>query len=125
MRHLKQQRGISMMGFLFIAIVLAMVGTVVIKLMPFYQEYAGIKRSIEQLKQVPDIKNSSETDVIAALMQKLYVNDVRSITATDLEKYIKIEPVENTQKLKVDYAREAPLFSNVYIVAKFKEDFTL
>ncbi len=125
MHHIKDQRGMSMMGFVFVAVVLSMVAMVVIKVLPFYQEYSGITRSINQLKQVPDIQQSSESTIIGALLNKFYINEVRSIKANNLKEHIRIEPFENTYVLQVDYMREAPLFQNMFIVTKFKEDFKL
>jgi len=125
MNHLKKQHGITMMGLLFVGIFLAVVGLVALKLLPFYQEYSGVVRSLEQLKDVPNIKQSSEADIKSQLLNKFYLNDVRDIKPANFEQHVVIEPFENSYVLKVDYIREASLFMNVYIVAKFKQEFKL
>ncbi len=125
MRNLTKQRGIGMMGFVFVAIVVGFVGLVALKLMPFYQEYAGVQRSLNQLKEQPDIKQMSDNEIKNKLLNQFYLNDVRDIKGGNFEQHIVIEPFENTYVLKLNYTREAPLFYNIHLNVKFQQDFTL
>lgn len=125
MRNLRKQRGITFMGLIFVGVFVAVIGLVALKLIPFYQEYSGVQRSLNQLQDIPDIRQMSEHDLKNKLLNQLYLNDVRKIIGGNFEEHIMIEPFENTYMLRVDYIREAPLFYNVYIVAKFKQDFKL
>jgi hypothetical protein len=115
----QQQRGMSMMGMVFVLVVLATFGAAGLKLMPFYTEYSGIVRSLEQLKDMPDMATMSKSSLKKKLLNQLYVNSVRSIEHKNFKEYFKLKSTSGGRKIIADYTREAQFVHNIYLMAKF------
>ena len=51
-----QQRGLSMIGFLFVAAVLVMIAMLAMKLVPAYIEFFSVKKILATMGQVSDFR---------------------------------------------------------------------
>ncbi|MEM7018114.1 MAG: DUF4845 domain-containing protein [Pseudomonadota bacterium] len=120
-----KQRGITIMGLLFVLVVLAVFGYTGLQLMPFYQENMNIVRSINKMKENDTIKAMSPRAIQAKLIEQFYFNDVKGINAVNFEEFLVVERTSNGRRIVMDYRRDASLFYNVRIMAEFKGEFEL
>jgi len=111
-----KQRGVTVIGWLFLLVPIAIVGYACIRLAPVYLNYMKVVRSMDQL--------SSE----------LHSDDTSNVTMirTALEKHLDIQSVDHPSAKEFDIRRDgatwivqmtyddvAPLFSNISMVVSF------
>jgi hypothetical protein len=113
-RKARSQRGVTLFGLLFWAIVIGFVALVVLRVLPTINEYSTIKRAVEKVAAsgattVPEIRNAFEKQ-----MQIEY--GVTSITGKDLE----ITKVNDKVVISFAYNKEIELFSPVFLLIKYE-----
>ena len=113
-RRLGKQRGISLFGLLFWAVLLAFVGVVAAKTFPTVLEYYTIKRVIHKIAQ----DNPGTVPAVRAEFDKakLVEYSLTSISSADL-----VVTKEN-EKLVISFAydRQIDLFGPVYLLIKYE-----
>jgi hypothetical protein len=108
-----QQRGISLLGLLFWAIVIAMLALVVLRVFPTVNEYLTIQRAVNKIatsgaSSVPEIRAAFER-------QKEIEYSISSISCKDLT-----VTKENDQVvIGFAYDKEVPLFDPVFLLIKY------
>lgn len=110
----RQQRGITLFGLLFWAIVVSAVAVVAIKVFPVVTEYQTISRMVQKLAReggttVPEIRMSFDR-------YKTAEYGIESITARDLE----ITKEDDKVIISFAYDKEIELVDPVYLLIKFK-----
>ncbi len=124
-RSMRNQQGITLWGFLFVAIVFVIVGMVAFKLFPIYNENMGVKRTLNQVREMPDAQDMRPSQVEHEMLNKLYLNDVRDISRENFKDHFVIERTAEGVVVHVNYNREAHFAKNVYLLVKFQEDFPM
>jgi hypothetical protein len=120
---LRKQRGITMWCLILVIGTIVLVAMVSLKLYPFYSEYMGVKRTLNQVKESPDAKQMSPALVQQRMLEKFYLNDVREIDANNFREHFTVEPGADGPVITVHYSREKPFFKNIYLHMKFEEEF--
>lgn len=110
----RDQRGITLLGLLFWAVVATALSVVVIKVFPVVTEYQTISRMVDKLAReggstVPEIRMSFDRF-------KTVEYGVESISAQDLE----ITKEDDKVVISFAYDKEVELFDPVYLLLKFK-----
>lgn len=113
-RSLSAQRGVTLIGLLFWAIVVACVVLVGLKVLPTMNEYFTIQRAVNKIAKegggtVPEIRNAFER-------QKDIEYSISSITGKDLE----ITKENERVVIKFGYDKEIELIEPVYLVIKYR-----
>lgn len=113
-RTLRSERGITLFGLLFWAIVIGFVALLGLRVLPTVNEYFTIKRAVEQIAAsgqttVPEIRAAFEKQV-----QIEY--SIQSITSKDLE----ITKVNDKVVISFAYAKEIEIMSPVYLLIKYQ-----
>ncbi len=108
------QRGVTMLGLLFWAVLVGALSVVAIKLFPVVTEYKTISRMVDKLAReggstVPEIRMSVDRF-------KTVEYGIESVTARDLE----ITKEDDKIVISFAYDKEIELFDPVYLVLKFK-----
>jgi len=110
----KQQRGISLFGLLFWAVLLAFVGVVAAKTFPTVLEYYTIKRVIHKIAQ----DNPGTVPAVRAEFDKAKQVEysMNSISSADLV------VTKDNDKLVISFAydRQIDLFGPVYLLIKYE-----
>jgi len=112
MKH--QQRGITLIGFIFIAIVGAFFAYIAMKLGPVYAEFFSVKSSMDSLAK----ENVGQTDLSAIqkqLQRRFDIDYVETVTA----KQAKIVPGTGGKQLNMNYEVRTAFVYNVDFVVKF------
>jgi len=117
-----KQRGITMIGWLFLLVPIAIVGYAGIRLAPVYLNYMKVARSIEQTSSELKDDESLAAQLIRNSLGKHF--DVESV---DFPKVSDIEVRRDGQTWIVHAAYEdiAPLFSNISMLVKFDKSGTI
>jgi len=105
------QRGISFIGLLFVAIVLACVGVVVAQVIPTLIEYQAIGKAATKAAE-----GSTVPEVRSIFDRAQAIDDFKSVSGKDLD----VQKVGDKVVVGFAYDREIHLFGPAYLVLKYK-----
>ena len=106
-----RQRGISFIGLLFVAIVLACVGVVVAQVIPTLIEYQAITKAANKAAE-----GATVPEVRAIFDRSQAVDDFKSVSGKDLD----VQKVGEKVVVSFAYDREIHLFGPAFLVLKYK-----
>jgi uncharacterized membrane protein len=110
-----RQRGLTMFGFLFVAIVLVFVAMLAMKLVPAYIEFFSVKKMLLTMGQEATFRSKSNGDIRKDFSNKLAAGYVKVVGADDLE----IDRSSGTPVVSVTYEYRTKLVGNVSLVVDF------
>lgn len=110
----RRQRGVTLIGLLFWAVVIASLGLLGLKVLPTLNEFFTIQRAVNKLaasggSTVPEIRNAFER-------QKDIEYAITSIDGKDLE----ITKENERVVIRFAYDKEIALFEPVFLVIKYQ-----
>jgi hypothetical protein len=113
-RKRRSQRGVTLFGLLFWAIIIGFSALVGLRVLPTVNEFFTIKRAVEKISAsgattVPEIRNAFEK-------QKEIEYSIVSITGKDLE----ITKVNEKVVISFAYNKEIELMSPVFLLIKYE-----
>lgn len=106
-----RQRGISFIGLLFVAIVVACVGVVAAQVVPTLIEYQAIDKAANKAKE-----GTTVPEVRAIFDRAQAIDDFKSISGKDLE----VQKVGDKVVVSYAYDKEIHLFGPVWLLLKYK-----
>jgi competence protein ComGC len=111
---MKQQRGMTMIGMLLIAIIVAFFGLVTIKVVPTVLEYQSILKAVKKA----GTEGGSVAEVKTIYGKAMEIDQIiSSVKVPDLV----IEPDGNGRfDVSFAYNKEIPLFANAYLLLKYE-----
>jgi sensor histidine kinase regulating citrate/malate metabolism len=107
----QKQRGISFLGLLFVAIVVACVGVVVAQVIPTLIEYQAITKAANKAKE-----GTTVPEVRAIFDRAQAIDDFQSISGKDLD----VKKDGDKVIVSFAYDREIHLFGPAYLVLKYR-----
>lgn len=117
------QRGITLIGLIFLLALIGFVALVVVKCLPLYLNQMTIARDLHEVaKQVNT--SGSEIDVAEVRREVERRWDIDYVSQLE-PKDIKIGNTEKGMTMSYDYEARAHLFYNIFIVIHFAEDIPL
>jgi Domain of unknown function (DUF4845) len=110
----RAQRGVSLIGLMFWAIVIGFIGYVAVRVLPTINEYLTIQRAINRIvtegpATVAEVRKAFER-------QKDIEYSISSISAKDLE----ITKENERLVIRFAYDKEIPLIEPVYLLVKYQ-----
>jgi hypothetical protein len=120
----RKQQGISLIGFVFAAVFVVVMGMIAFKVIPVYINYFAVTKSIKDLNALPKSELQQSPSAGRAylreyLSRKLYINEIRFIKKKDM----KIKRKRKVYVVSVPYTVEKKLVSNVYLIFKFNPSY--
>jgi len=112
----QQQRGITMIGWLFLLTPLAIVIYAGIRLAPIYMNYAKVARSLEQIAEEAGGGSAVSPGSLRLAIERRF--DIEAINFPDV-KDIGIRRVDDEWTLQAIYDDQAPLFYNLSLLVSF------
>lgn len=105
-----QQRGISFIGLIFVAAVLAMTGVVAAQVFPTFLEYQAVTRAVNKAKE-----GQSVAEVRMIFDKAAAIDDIRTISGKD------VEVTKEGDKVVVSFAyeREIHLAGPAFLTLKY------
>ena len=115
MQMRKRQRGLSMLGFLFVAAVVVTCVMIGFRVMPAYIEHYSIQKALEQaLADTKDLNSSAE--VRRAFQKRADAGYIESVTGNDVE----VAKLKNEVTASVSWTRKLPMVANVSLWLEFE-----
>jgi Tfp pilus assembly major pilin PilA len=112
-RCVRHQRGISMIGFLFVAAVVLIAALLAFRMIPAYIEYYTVQKALESA--ITETNDPNITTIRRAVDRKLGADYVDSVSAKDVE----LSKVGNTITAYVNWEKKLPLVHNVSLLMEF------
>ena len=113
---MQKQRGISLSGLLFVAVLVAFFGAAALKLLPDVLDYLAIVKDIKATAQDPTLREASPADIRRAFDRRILIDNVSGIYGSDLD----IIKQGTDITINVAYQKKVPLFRNVSLVIDFE-----
>lgn len=111
------QKGITLIGFVFILIVLGFFAYLGMRIIPMYIEYFSVVKSINHVVSQPGIGTADEHRIRDLLSREFDIGYVDSIQDKD----VKIKRLQNAIELTVDYEVRKPGAYNIDLVGHFQK----
>ena len=114
----RRQRGITLIGWVLLLIPVAIVGYMVIRLIPVYLNYMRVAHSVDATitEMKAEEAGTVSPQIIRSTLGKHF--DIESITFPD-EKDIAVTRDGSTWTIEAKYEDTAPLFGNLSLVIDF------
>ena len=110
-----QQRGLTMFGFLFVAVVLVMVALLAMKLVPAYIEFFSVKKILATMGQDSDIRSKSNAEIRNNFSKRASTGYVTVVKPEDLS----IDRSGGVPVITAEYEFRTKLVGNVSLVVDF------
>ncbi|WP_395789330.1 DUF4845 domain-containing protein [Aquimonas sp.] len=112
----KQQRGITLLGFIVVLMVVGFFAFLAMRLFPVYQEYHfGVVGAMKGVQQEPGVANMTPEKIKDLLNRRFYISYVESVKP----QHIKITRSGTGYNLNIKYEVRRPLAYNLEFVATF------
>ena len=111
----KQQRGLSMSGFLLGSVVLILILITSFKMIPAYMESATIQSLFVSVASDPDLQDASARDIRMAYVKRAVIENITAINVSDID----IEDDNGTLVLSTAYTLKIHLAGNVSLFLEF------
>jgi hypothetical protein len=110
-----QQRGLTMIGFLFVALVLVFLAMLAMKVVPAYIEFFSVKKILATMGQESDIRSKSNAEIRGDFMKRAEVGYVTVVKQEDLA----IDRSSGVPVISTDYEFRTKLVGNVSLMIDF------
>lgn len=114
-----RQRGLSLLGWVVVLMVLVVFGTAAFRMIPAYMEYNTISSAITSVLDDNKTALMSPGEVRDSIGKRFLINQVDAINTSDLN----IEKDGGQLSVGVDYEVRQPMFYNVFVVMQFDHTF--
>ena len=109
------QRGLSMLGFLFVAVVFIVVAVLAMKLFPAYNQFFSVKTILNSMGNDSATQSMSNAELRSSFDKRAGVAYVTSVTSDDLV----IDRSGGKTRLTAEYEFRTKLIGNVSLVVDF------
>jgi Domain of unknown function (DUF4845) len=106
-----RQRGMSLVGLIFIGLIVVALLALGFKLVPAVVEYIAIERAVQKIKN----EGSTVRDIQAAFERHATIDDITSISSRDLD----ITKEGDRIVISYAYQKKIPILDNVSLVIDF------
>lgn len=113
MRTLKEQQGMTFLGYVIVLGIIGFFAMIVLKLVPIYLEYQSVLTALNSVESQP--ATSSPASIRSSIQKNLDVNSVTVVNSRDF----KVKRDKGTTRVHIAYNAETRFISNVYFLVKF------
>ena len=113
---MKFQRGLSLNALMIGGAVLALLSLLAMKALPPWIEYGNLVKAVKGTAGDGSLKDASVAKVRDAFTRRAEMDDIKSVTAADLE----ITKEGGELVISFKYEKKVPLFHNVSLVFDFE-----
>lgn len=117
MRNIKNQKGMTAIGWLLVLMLVAIFALVGLRLIPVYLDSFKVTSSLESLVNDSGAKGKSGVEVRKLLIKRLDINMVTDVHADDITISRKREGIE----VEVAYEARRKLFGDLYLLLDYKK----
>lgn len=116
-------RGITLIGFVIVLVVLGFFAYLAMRLVPMYVEYFGVVKAMEQVRREPGSAHKSLAEIRGSLSLKFdaqYVDD-----SSIPPQAIMLSRSGGATTLRIAYEKRVPFLYNIDLVGKFDKSVVL
>lgn len=115
---MKQQQGMTAIGFILIMAMIAFFTAIGLKLIPMYIEYYSVTSILKTIQGEPETASRSAAEIEDTILKRLSINEINRVTKDD------ITITKEGKKVTIEIAYEArvPLFGNLEVIGDFKDN---
>jgi hypothetical protein len=121
MKGLRQQRGMTAIGWLIVLALIAFFTLITLRLAPLYMEFYKVVSVLESLQKEPGVTRKTKAEIRTLISRRFDVNDVSGVSA----KQASIVPKGDVLTVGINYERRVSVFGNIDVVAKFNKEVTV
>jgi hypothetical protein len=110
-----RQRGLTMFGFLFVAVVLVAVAMLAMKLVPAYIEFFSVKKILATMGQQSDLRSKSNAEIRNDFSRRASTGYVTVVKPEDLS----VNRNGGVPVISAEYEFRTKLVGNVSLVVDF------
>lgn len=114
-------KGMSVLGILFVAIVLVFAVLILMRLVPPYIDFSEVKDSVEILAKDSKAANMSKPQIREMFSRRLHVNNINNIDPSKLE----IVNDKGKRILSITYETRVHVIANIDAVLTFQTQATV
>jgi hypothetical protein len=111
----RQQRGMTLSGFMIGAFLFVIVSIALLKLIPAYIQDARINSIFKEIAHDPDMQKATPHDIQVSFEKRATVDDVTAIKPSDVD----ISSDGDTPVLSASYHVKVPLVGNISLYLEF------
>ncbi|MDA8093733.1 MAG: DUF4845 domain-containing protein [Betaproteobacteria bacterium] len=111
-----KQTGMTVLGMLFIGVVLVFVAFIAMKLAPAYIEYGSVRQIMSAMAQDPSVQTMTPEEIRDSFDRRADIDNVNSIAGRDLE----ISTDNGRTVIDADYTVKVHLLGNISALMDFK-----
>ncbi len=120
---MRNQTGITVLGFVFTLIVFAFAGFIGLKMLPVYMESFQIDKAITGVVESDGVEKQAKRDIVLSVVKRMDIDGVTLFHDQNYHQFMKINKDEGRVSVKVTYSKEVPLFANIKLVVDFQKHF--
>ena len=113
---MKQERGLTMTGFLTLSIVLIFMALLVFRLLPPYLEYFYVQKAVDSISRDLDLQTATLREIRSAFDRRAMIDNITTIRGEDLE----LIKEGNNAVLDASYSVKVPIVANVAACIDFQ-----
>lgn len=111
-----KQRGVSLFGFMLIAIVVIILAMLTMKLVPAYVEFFSVKKILNAMGQDGETKSMSNAEIRNSFAKRAEVGYVTVVKPENLD----IDRAGGNVVISTEYEYRTPLIANISLIVDFK-----
>lgn len=111
---MQRQRGVTLIGFILMAALIAALGVIAFRAIPIYNEYFTVKKIINSINV--EATEVTPNDIRNQFVLKASADYVSDIKARDLD----ITRENGKVVISVTYSKTVPLFANISLLFDFE-----
>ena len=121
MSTLQGQRGITLIGFIFVLIIAGFFAYLIMRLFPVYSEYFSLVRVMNETAAEANVGTKTPEQIKEMMDRRMYISYISSVTKKDIQ----VGRENGIYKMRVHYEVRGPLFYNLEFIATFDKSVPL
>ena len=113
---MRQERGLTMTGFLILSIILIFTALLVFRLLPHYLDYFYVQKSVDSIARDLDLQTATLREIRSAFDKRAMIDNITTIRGEDLE----LIKEGNNAVLDASYSVKVPIIGNVAACIDFQ-----
>ena len=116
----KQEKGMTLIGFIFVLVIAGFFALMAMKLVPAYIEYFGVVKAMKTLAEEPGAANKSLSEIREDLNFKASFQYVDDATLRN-GRTVRVDRSKGKSNLVVDYNKKIPFIYNISFLLHFNK----
>jgi Tfp pilus assembly major pilin PilA len=116
---MKNQRGMTLIGWVIVLALIAFFATLIMRLLPMYQEYYGVLQVMSSMEEELKGNNLSKSQVELLLYKKFDTGYIKSVKKENIE-ILRGKNSAYITKVVIDYEVRKPFIAHIDLVGHFK-----